>query len=422
MWAQWSELADGQFCGELTEEQRAGAAFSECTAPVNIAVIKYWGKRDEKLILPINDSLSVTLDQADLRTWTLVVASPHFATDRLWLNSKESPMDGDRMQACMAKLREMADPKFAQYKIHVYTENNFPTAAGLASSASGLACFVYSIAQAFGIQEQAQGDLSKIARMGSGSACRSLYGGFVAWKMGERADGEDSVAVQVAPESHWPELRALLLVVSDKEKGTPSTSGMKTSVDTSPLLNFRAREVVAGRMEEISRAILERDFDTFARITMQDSNQFHACCLDTYPPISYLSDTSRFIMALIHWYNDFVGETQVCYTFDAGPNAVLYTLEEHLAGLMQFLLYFFPPKDADAFDSYIPQPTLVSVLSSVGLDTPGKLEANNKELPASMSDSMPASLRSNVLPGALRYMLLTKAGPGPQTLRSSASN
>ena len=91
-------------------------------------------------------------------------------------------------------------------------------------------------------------------------------------------------------------------------------------------LQFRAREVVAGRMEEISRAILERDFDTFARITMQDSNQFHACCLDTYPPISYLSDTSRFIMALIHWYNDFVGETQVCYTFDAGLYVCMYSL------------------------------------------------------------------------------------------------
>ena len=86
------------------------------------------------------------------------------------------------------------------------------------------------------VKEKYKGELSTIARQGSGSSCRSLYGGFVKWQMGEAADGADSLAVQVADEKHWPELEALILVVSAAKKETGSTVGMKQSVETSPLL------------------------------------------------------------------------------------------------------------------------------------------------------------------------------------------
>jgi diphosphomevalonate decarboxylase len=92
---------------------------------------------------------------------------------------------------------------------------------------------------------------------------------------------------------HWPEIRAVILVVSDKEKDTSSTSGMETSRKTSLLLQHRASHIVDNRLKEISEAYANRDFETFGRITMQDSNQFHAVCLDTYPPIFYMNDTSK---------------------------------------------------------------------------------------------------------------------------------
>lgn len=123
-------------------------------------------------------------------------------------------------------------------------------------------------------------------------------------------------------------MRAVILVVSDKEKDTSSTSGMETSRLTSPLLQHRAAHVVQPRLEEMERAYLARDFETFGRLTMQDSNQFHAVCLDTYPPIFYLNDTSKAIMRLVHVINAHFGEVRAAYTFDAGPNAVIYTLEK----------------------------------------------------------------------------------------------
>jgi diphosphomevalonate decarboxylase len=126
-----------------------------------------------------------------------------------------------------------------QYKVHICSENNFPTAAGLASSASGFACLVYALAQLYGIQEQYPGELSSIARVGSGSACRSLAGGFVKWEAGVKADGSDSLAVQVADEKHWPEMAILILVVSSHRKPIGSTDAMERSVQTSDLLKVR---------------------------------------------------------------------------------------------------------------------------------------------------------------------------------------
>ena len=116
--------------------------------------------------------------------------------------------------------------------------------------------------------------------------------------------------------------------MSDKEKDTSSTAGMETSRLTSPLLQFRAAHVVQDRLDRIEAAYLARDFETFGKITMQDSNQFHATCLDTYPPIFYMNDISRIIIRLVHIINDYYGSIKAAYTFDAGPNAVIYTLEE----------------------------------------------------------------------------------------------
>ena len=126
----------------------------------------------------------------------------------------------------------------------------------------------------------------------------------------------------------WPEMRAIICVVSDKEKDTSSTSGMATSKETSPLLNFRASSVVQPRLEELEAAFCAKDFETFGRLTMMDSNQFHAVCMDTYPPIFYMNDTSKAIIHLVHMINRHFGCVKAAYTFDAGPNAVIYTLEK----------------------------------------------------------------------------------------------
>lgn len=120
----------------------------------------------------------------------------------------------------------------------------------------------------------------------------------------------------------------MILVVSDKEKDTSSTSGMETSRLTSPLLQFRSASVVQPRLETIEAAYLAKDFETFGKITMQDSNQFHATCLDTYPPIFYMNDVSKAIIRLVHVVNAHFGSIKAAYTFDAGPNAVIYTLEK----------------------------------------------------------------------------------------------
>jgi diphosphomevalonate decarboxylase len=166
-----------------------------------------------------------------------------------------------------------------------------------------------------------------------------MYGGFVKWQKGEAADGSDSIAIQVADENHWPEMRAVICVVSDKEKDTSSTSGMETSRLTSPLLQHRAANVVQPRLDEIERAYLAKDFETFGRLTMMDSNQFHAVCLDTYPPIFYLNDVSKIIIRLCSIINEFYGSIKAAYTFDAGPNAVIYCLEEVL--FLYFLILYY---------------------------------------------------------------------------------
>jgi diphosphomevalonate decarboxylase len=342
------------------------------SAPSNIATVKYWGKRDARINVPINSSVSVTMNQDDLKAITTIVASPAFGSDRLWLNGVEEDIVGNkRVQAVLREVRARCGGRvddggvaipastLAGWRVHIVSRNTFPTAAGLASSAAGYACLVDALADVYGARESYAGELTTIARMGSGSACRSMYGGFVRWEMGAREDGSDSLAVQVAKEDHWPELALLIAIVSDRKKETGSTEGMSISVATSDLLSHRAAAVVPKRLPEMEAAYIARDFPTFAKLTMQDSNSFHSVCADTYPPIFYMNDVSRRIIALVHAANEAAGKTIAGYTFDAGPNAVIFTLRDDAPTLLATLLNHFPPAEE------IPATTAESTSSSV---------------------------------------------------------
>lgn len=400
----------------------SGVVAATCTAPVNIAVLKYWGKRDEELILPVNSSLSVTLHQQDLRTQTTVAASAAFGRDAIWLNGKEERIDARRLQNCLRAMRaRAADRKDAQgrvvvsgaelarYPVHICSVNNFPTAAGLASSASGFACLVYTLAQLYGVTEEYPGELSTFARVGSGSASRSLAGGFVRWEKGVRADGTDSCAVQVVDETHWPDLQVLVLVVSDHKKETSSTAGMETSVQTSELLKFRAEHIVPARIAALEEAVRERDFEAFGKLTMQDSNQFHAVCLDTYPPIFYMNDISKRVISLLTKWNDVSGRIRAAYSFDAGPNAVLFVQKSDMRELLQILLHYFPPQRTPAA-SFFPKTEL---LRELGVAIGGGAGA--------LDDGLRRVLGGEPWPDALKYILHTQPGPGPQVLPEAES-
>lgn len=280
----------------------------------------------------------MTLSQRSLRTLTTASCSPLYpAADSLSLNGKPQEIQSSkRTLACLSNLRslrqalESADPslsKLSTFPLRIVSENNFPTAAGLASSAAGFAALVRAIANLYQLPHSPR-DLSRIARQGSGSACRSLMGGFVAWRAGEQTDGSDSMAEEIAPASHWPEMRAIILVVSAEKKDVPSTEGMQTTVSSSNLFATRAKSVVPERMAAIETAIRNKDFPAFAEVTMRDSNGFHATCLDSWPPIFYMNDVSRAAVRLVHDINKAVGRTVCAYTFDAGPNAVIYYLDE----------------------------------------------------------------------------------------------
>ncbi|KAJ3275493.1 diphosphomevalonate decarboxylase [Terramyces sp. JEL0728] len=388
-----------------------------CSAPVNIAVIKYWGKRNTALLLPTNSSLSLTLNQDDLRSTTTIRASPEFVSDRIWLNGKEENINAKRLTNVLSKAKDLRKEieerdtdleKLSEWGIYIASFNNFPTAAGLASSASGFACLTFSLAQLYELPIDLS-QVSMLARLGSGSACRSLFGGFVKWEMGTEENGSDSLAVQVASETDWPGMEALILVVSDARKDTGSTEGMQLTVETSELLKHRIEKVVPQRMLDMEKAIAEQDFDSFAEITMADSNQFHAVCLDSYPPIFYLNDISKAVIKVVTAFNDKFTHTdengqkkgyKAAYTFDAGPNAVLYMHKEHVQEVLGVIDYLFPKKSTQKANEYYGR-------SKSAVDKVDKAKAQE------LCESLGLDPWSK---GSLTRIISTSVGDGPRVL------
>ena len=197
-------------------------------------------------------------------------------------------------------------------------------------------------------------------------------------------------------------MRAVILVVSDKEKDTSSTSGMETSRLTSPLLQHRASAVVQGRLDRMEVAYLARDFETFGTLTMQDSNQFHAVCLDTYPPIFYMNDVSKAIIRLVTVINAHYGSVKAAYTFDAGPNAVIYTLEQDVPLVLAVMARYFPAPGAP--ELYCNRPADFEVAAQQA--------TFDRLVPTALAEKLRGAGRVPAA-GDVKYVFSTKSGPGP---------
>lgn len=290
-------------------------------AHTNIALIKYWGKRDESLILPMNNSLSLTLD--GFYTTTAVEFNQSLTKDIFFLNDKViSGKEYDRVTSFLDLIRKYADRPNLFAEVH--STNHVPTAAGFASSASGFAALAAASVQALDLPTNNQ-DLSMLTRQGSGSACRSIYGGFVEWEKGTHTDGSDSFAVPVAPADHW-DIRVAAVVLSSSAKKVLSREGMKRTVDTSAFYSSWV-DSIPNDLEQIKDGIMSKDFEKVGEIAEANCLKMHATTLAARPPFTYWHDTTLAVMQSVQK----IRETGVpaYFTIDAGPNVKVLYLPEN---------------------------------------------------------------------------------------------
>ncbi len=290
----------------------------EAFAPANIALCKYWGKRDPKLNLPVNSSLSISLGK--LGTHTVVKFAK--IADRIFLNGKPASADfAARLSNYLNLFR--GDGQFFE----VRTKNNIPTAAGLASSASGFAALVKALDQLFcwGFNPR---ELSMLARLGSGSAARSLYDGFAVWHAGARADGMDSYAEPLS--SDWKDLRIGVLEVSKARKKTGSTDGMNRTVETSELYEAWPAQANCD-FDELRTAIAAKDFTLLGETAENNALAMHATMLAAWPPLCYWKPQSVALMQKV-WQAREDG-LEIYFTMDAGPNLKLLFLKKNQAAI-----------------------------------------------------------------------------------------
>ncbi len=275
----------------------------------NIAFLKYWGKRDESLNLPMNPSISMTLDE-QVSTKTTVEFSDEYSEDEFYLNGKKET--GEKLE----RVKKFLD--IVREKAKVISENSFPTGSGIASSASGFAALTAASTRALNLNLSLK-ELSALARLGSGSACRSIYNGFVEW--------QDEYAIQIKDKNHWPEIRDLIVLVADNEKKISSREAMQLTVKTSKKYKERLNSINMMYFK-IKRAIINKDFVNLCEAIMKESDNLHECMLDTEPKLDYLNEISYEVKNMIKEINKKI--VKAAYTFDAGPNAHIITLDKYV--------------------------------------------------------------------------------------------
>ncbi|MBN2095733.1 MAG: diphosphomevalonate decarboxylase [Candidatus Aenigmarchaeota archaeon] len=290
-----------------------------------MALVKYWGKRDTGLMLPKNGSISMTTD--GLFAHTTVEFNPSFKEDKFIFNGLLQDTTTDAYKEYvgffLGLVRKMTKNKD---KVKISSNNNFPTAAGLASSAAGFAALAAAVNGALGLGLNEK-ELSMLARRGSGSATRSISGGFVEWKRGEKEDGTDSYGEQIVPPDYWQDFRMLFCITSLKEKKVKSRAGMSQTLKTSPMYPGWL-STVGEDLNKVRQGIKDRNFTVVGRTAEENCLKMHSTMITTKPSIIYWKpETVKLMHAVMDWRDDGL---ESYFTMDAGPQVKIMCLEKDL--------------------------------------------------------------------------------------------
>ncbi|WP_156883234.1 diphosphomevalonate decarboxylase [Lacticigenium naphthae] len=286
-------------------------------AHTNIALIKYWGKKDEELIIPMNSSLSLTLDA--FYTDTSVSFSSTYEKDTFYLNGIEQDEKAfEKLKPVIQQIREWSN---VTSPLLIESYNHVPTAAGLASSASGMAALAGAASLAAGLT-LTQTELSRLARLGSGSATRSIFGGFAEWQKG--TSDKDSYAIPIA-EADW-DIGMIFLILNKNKKKISSREAMQRAVNTSPYYSGWL-ESTAEDIEEMKLALAEKNFTRVGELTEASALKMHALNFSASPPFTYWEPETLQAMKKVESLRE--KGFSCFYTMDAGPNVkVLCRLSE----------------------------------------------------------------------------------------------
>lgn len=280
-------------------------------APANIAFIKYWGKKDDALRIPMNASVSMNLSEA--YSVTTVEFSDTFNHDDVaFIEGELSSKEIERIIKHIDRIRKMA--RFDK-RVKVRTKNTFPKSTGIASSASGFAALTLAGAASAGLSFSEK-EISILARTGSGSACRSIPDGFVQWNAGSTS--EESFAYSLCPPNWW-DIRDILVIIENTEKKVSSAKGMEFAA-TSPC--FQARlAAIPERISRMKKALKNKDMSLMGSVLEEDCLDMHHVMQTQNPPLYYWNDTTIKIMhAVENWRKNGLA---VYFTIDAGPNVHL---------------------------------------------------------------------------------------------------
>lgn len=294
----------------------------------NIALVKYWGKRDQQLILPHTGSFSVTLDGLFAETTVAFDGEP----DRGELDGK--PFSEKELARVRILLDAVRAKKGLRGGARVVSRSNFPTAAGLASSAAGFAALALAASKAAGLPTDAR-SVSILARLGSGSACRSIEGGYCEWLRGERPDGQDSHAVQRFPALHWPTLRLLAAECASEPKRVSSRDAMRTTVETSPYYPAWISDATA-ELPRVNALVAGRDLDGLGALCERNAWRMHATSLAANPPICFIRPATLAVIERVAQLRK--DGVRAYFTLDAGPNPVVLCEEAQAAQVERALL------------------------------------------------------------------------------------
>ncbi|QNQ82309.1 diphosphomevalonate decarboxylase [Lactobacillus sp. PV012] len=299
-------------------------------AHTNIALIKYWGKANPDLKLPLMSSLSMTLDA--FYTDTTFEHSPELTENSFYLNGQKQDLSSSkRVFEYIKRLQKMYG--FNDH-FKISSINHVPTAAGLASSASAFAALAASFASSYQLDLDKK-DLSKLARLGSGSATRSVYGGFVIWEKGNSHD--TSFATSLIEKPAW-DLQMLAVEVNTHPKEISSSTGMKLAQSSPFYQNWLARN--QEEIDLMKKAIDNKDFTQLGELSELSANEMHSLNLTSQPSFTYFSPQTIALINLVHKLRQ--QGIECYYTIDAGPNVKILTKHNYTEKIVNSVQELFP--------------------------------------------------------------------------------